>query len=271
MKLKLFLLSLSFLFLAAFSAHAAAMKQIQYFVGQETVLRNPGDQIDMPFTVFIGEIQPLIKSAEVEIRGVATNQVTPNPTLQVSIDDPTFAQARAKTFVLDSVQRTDPFKIRYDATSYLASVINEGGNWSFTLNLKLDGAAASLLSAKIRLTYTFLPKFLTSGQLDSSTYDTQVPEGAGYNAIMWKGQLPATSRVLFQFATSNDPNGPWNFLGPDGLPTSYYEPSGPDIPIRISPAYHNNMRYFRYRIILKQSNSGLASPRVDDVIINWSP
>ena len=234
-------------------------------------MRNPGDQIDMPFTVFIGEIQPLIKSAEVEIRGVATNQVTPNPTLQVSIDDPTFAQARAKTFVLDSVQRTDPFKIRYDATSYLASVINEGGNWSFTLNLKLDGAAASLLSAKIRLTYTFLPKFLTSGQLDSSTYDTQVPEGAGYNAIMWKGQLPATSRVLFQFATSNDPNGPWNFLGPDGLPTSYYEPSGPDIPIRISPAYHNNMRYFRYRIILKPSNTGLASPRVDDVIINWSP
>lgn len=276
MKLKFFLIISLFLIfwtLSASSGDAAAMKQIQYFVGQETVLHNPGDQIDMPFSIFLGEISPGIKNAEIEIKGVAINQITPNPTIQVSIDDPTFVQSRAKTFVLDSVQRTDPFKIRYDATSYLASVINEGGNWSFTLNLKLDGAAASLLSAKIRLTYTFLPKFLTSGQLDSSTYDTQVPEGAGYNAIMWKGQLPATSRVQFQFATSNDPDGPWpsSFAGPDGLPTSYYEPSGPDIPIRISPAYHNNMRYFRYRIILKPSNSGLASPRVDDVIINWSP
>lgn len=271
MKLKFFLLSILFLFLATVSADAAAMKQIQYFVGQETVMHNPGDQIDMPFSIFLGEISPGIKSAEIEIKGVAINQITPNPTIQVSVDDPTFVQARVKTFVLDSVQRTDPFKIRYDASSYLASVINEGGNWSFTLNLKLDGAAASLLSAKIRLIYTFLPKFLTSGYLDSSTYDTQVPEGAGYNAIMWKGQLPATSRVQFQFATSNSSSGPWNFLGPDGLPTSYYEPSGPDIPIRISPAYHNNMRYFRYRIILKPANTGLASPRVDDVIINWSP
>lgn len=271
MKLKLFLISLLFLFFVTFSVHAAETKRLQFFIGQEPVVHNPSDQIDTPFSMFLGEATMVVRSAEIEIKGVSQDPA--NPTIQVSIDDPTFAQPRARMFTLDSTNRNVPFKIQYDATSYLAPIITEGGSWSFTLNVKINGVTVSLLSAKMRLTYSFEPRFLASGYMESSTYDTQVAEGAGYNAIMWKGQLPATSRVQFQFATSNDPDGPWpsSFVGPDGLPTSYYEPSGPDIPIRISPAYHNNKRYFRYRIFLLASNNGLASPRVDDVIINWSP
>ena len=62
-------------------------------------------------------------------------------------------------------------------------------------------------------------------------------------------------------------------IGPNGtsFPTDTYNPTGPGAPIALKRQYHNNHRYFRYKIILESDYAQTVSPRVDDVIVNWSP
>ncbi len=111
----------------------------------------------------------------------------------------------------------------------------------------------------------------TTAELVSAIFDTQVLKGAAPNAILWRGTKPTGTTVKFQIASSNSSSGPWNFIGPEGTSGTYYEPTGPDTPIQINLAYHNNQRYIRYKVILVSDVSQTASPKVDDVIINWSP
>ncbi|MBI2033995.1 MAG: hypothetical protein HYT13_02770 [Candidatus Liptonbacteria bacterium] len=128
---------------------------------------------------------------------------------------------------------------------------------------------------------TWIPSS-TSAYLDSSTFDTGVQGGAQLNSIMWLGGFTsATSTcagpaawVGFQIAATSTPNGPWNFVGPDNTPNTFYSAfpasqSGVSIPLDYT--LHNNQRYFRYRVLLFSDQSQSQSPRVDDVIINWSP
>jgi hypothetical protein len=64
-----------------------------------------------------------------------------------------------------------------------------------------------------------------------------------------------------------------NPIGPGGtsLITDTYQPTGPDVPVALNRFYHNNNRYYRYRIFLYSNLAQTLSPRVDDVIVNWSP
>lgn len=62
--------------------------------------------------------------------------------------------------------------------------------------------------------------------------------------------------------------GNWVFIGDEGSETSYYGPAGPDAPISIIPSFHNNYRYVRYKVFLTKTSN---SPKIDDIIINWSP
>ena len=63
----------------------------------------------------------------------------------------------------------------------------------------------------------------------------------------------------------------WSYLGPDGSATTYYTPSDVGAPIQINLAQHNNKRYFRYKVFLESDAARTLSPRVDDIIINYSP
>jgi type II secretory pathway pseudopilin PulG len=101
------------------------------------------------------------------------------------------------------------------------------------------------------------------GELVSSIFDTQVTGGVGFNTIMWQGSLPADSKVKFKIASSNDPSQ-WNWAG-----QPYFIPAGPGVQEQIDQSLHNNKRYFRYKIILEAEEE--ESPRVDDVIISYSP
>ena len=112
---------------------------------------------------------------------------------------------------------------------------------------------------------------VASSSLTSSIFDTGVSSGAAINTIMWQGNKPSGSNVKFQIASSNSSSGPWSYLGPDGSDTTYYTPTDANIPVQINLAQHNNKRYFRYKIFLESNASQTESPRVDDVIINWSP
>jgi hypothetical protein len=114
--------------------------------------------------------------------------------------------------------------------------------------------------------------YKAEGYIISSTFDTAVSTGAAPNTIMWQGDaLPSTAHVKFQFASSSSVNGPWDYIGTDGTSGTYYDTTGPNSPLKINLAHHNNKRYMRYKMILNPSSDTSQSPRVTDVIFNWSP
>ncbi len=106
--------------------------------------------------------------------------------------------------------------------------------------------------------------------LISSTFDTGATSGVALNTIMWQGSQPSGTNVKFQIASSNS-TSTWNFKGPDGSGTTYYSPIGPGYPAQINLQYHNNVRYFRYKVFLYFNASQTAGPRMDDIILNYSP
>ncbi|MFA5084184.1 MAG: hypothetical protein WC475_02270 [Candidatus Paceibacterota bacterium] len=75
------------------------------------------------------------------------------------------------------------------------------------------------------------------------------------------------------YYVSTSQTGFSELIGPGGtsLASDTYNPTGPDTPIAINRLYHNNHRYFRYKIILESDVAETVGPRVDDVIVNWSP
>lgn len=107
-----------------------------------------------------------------------------------------------------------------------------------------------------------------SGTLDSTTFDTGVSTGAQYNSIAWSGTTPASTSVEFQFAASNSSGGPWNFTGPDGTANTYYTAAS-GVPVAFPFGAYNNLRYYRYQMILVPSL--IAAPTVNNVTVNWSP
>jgi hypothetical protein len=111
-----------------------------------------------------------------------------------------------------------------------------------------------------------------TAELTSSIFDTGVSTGAAVNTIMWQGNQPTGTSVKFQIASdATSTPASWNYKGPDGSNTTYYAPTDSGVPAQINSAYHNNHRYFRYKIFLVSDSGRTQSPRVDDVIINWSP
>jgi hypothetical protein len=124
---------------------------------------------------------------------------------------------------------------------------------------------------------TWVPQAAT-GTLDSQIFDTGVASGAQLNSVTWKGSLNGLSgsAVVFQFAVSSSTSGPWNYVGCDGTSASYFNGTGcangngPGTPIPLGN-YSLTGRYFRYRITLTTDVAQKITPRVDDVIVNWSP
>lgn len=138
-----------------------------------------------------------------------------------------------------------------------------------------------------------------TGALESAVFETTATagHGAAYNSIMWNGTEEGTGKVRFQLATSDCSNGAtnsptcdtgtWSWYGSNdnGVTCNsslYYDTltsgagGGPGKPVEIScaPAQHNNQRYFRYKIQICSSDcsgSGVTSPVVEDVVVNWAP
>lgn len=112
----------------------------------------------------------------------------------------------------------------------------------------------------------------TTGIVYSSILDTRGTLGVNFNTLWWHGTLPTNAHVRFQIASSNSSStSGWNFIGPGGtsLITDYYEPSDSGKPTKINIQYHNNHRFFRYKLFLVPDSAGLG-PIVNDAVINWS-
>lgn len=114
-----------------------------------------------------------------------------------------------------------------------------------------------------------------SGYVISNTYDTGVVGGAAYNSIVWQGTLSPGGAVKFQLATSDVDSG-WgsgsaDYLGPGGssIATDVYT-GLPNETIQLVPQWHNNKRYYRYKMYVEKAATPDA-PVVTDVVVNWSP
>lgn len=107
--------------------------------------------------------------------------------------------------------------------------------------------------------------YAPSGTLESSTFDTASDQVA-YNWIAWTGSAPLNTSIRFQLASSNNINGPWTFLGPDGSSSTYYTQAAQE---HINYNAHLNQRYLRYRLFL-DSTASFQAPILEEVVISYS-
>jgi len=107
--------------------------------------------------------------------------------------------------------------------------------------------------------------YAEEGVLESSTFDTGSDEVV-YNWVSWTGSKPANTSIEFQIATSDNINGPWNFVGPDATGGTYYTSAQAEF---INYNHHLNQRYLRYKLYLG-SQASLQAPILEDVIISYS-
>jgi hypothetical protein len=283
----LFLIMPTILVIVGFSvgrsvSAADQLKSTDYFVG--TSATAVSSATDFPFNLYIGDnltgVTDPIKSAYFTISGVYTG----GGSLQAQIDS---SATTSKTFILPSVSVPTSFELIYrDDTARINP--QSAGSYNYTLNLSPGGITISGLGAKLETTYRYHPpscglNYPPYGDLISAIFDsTASAAGPAYNSILWRGALGGasfdTGKVLLQLAASDSSLGPWTYLGSSclGGNNDWYDLSlTPGLPTEIGcyPLL-NNKRYFRYKARLCSSDclaSGLSTPQVDEIIVNWSP
>jgi hypothetical protein len=72
----------------------------------------------------------------------------------------------------------------------------------------------------------------------------------------------ASTSLTFQIATNND-NATWNYLGPDGTPSTFYT-----TPSTMVSASHTNMRYLRYKAFFGTTDT-TTTPVLSNVTVNY--
>lgn len=249
-------------------------KTVKFFILQNSGTINDGVETSQPFTISIAEENPQITSAFIEIKGGAKSPAPTTGAVNIKLDSNSY-----NSYNLSVSAKPQRFTINYDITSIVsADFPGISGNKNYMLYIRNDNFDATNLSAKLILTYKYTKNagnLPISGFVISSAVDTNntiITPGAGFNSIMWNGNLNG-GKVRLQLATSDFTSGPWVFKGPYCNTNNYYE-NNTNIPNKIKCADHNNKRYFRYKIILCSNNctnTGSSNPSVNSVIVNWSP
>lgn len=160
------------------------------------------------------------------------------------------------------------------AYPYRVHIDGSGDFYDFAWNdivgwISFNGADLGLPTSTYKVSTSWQTTSAT-GTLDSATFDTQATSGVKLNSVLWHGSQPAGTTVGFQFAMSNSSSGPWSYVGPDGTDTSFYTVNE-NVTGELGRAMHNGMRFFRYRVMLSSDQARASSPRVDSIIVNWSP
>lgn len=276
------------------------IRTIKFFIFQNSPVALDGNSTTASFDIFIGEKDPVIKDAYIEISGVTTgaNDIIAGITADIRAVQGSdciqpFATPRASSFSLEPFGKMNNFKILYTGIGTttdssllycLERIIRSPGAYPFESKVDIAGADVSALSAKMVITYQFTPPtsgtFPVSGYVISSTFDTwdgiEPHKGVAYNSMTWKGNSNG-GKIRMQIATSDNILGPWEFKGPScsGVSGDEYTLNLPDEPVEIMCAnIHNDKQFFRYKIILCSDDcqrAGSATPEVTDVVVNWSP
>jgi len=169
-----------------------------------------------------------------------------------------------RVYHIDTSDYANYTSITYDGTNsiYTAST-NSGSSWT-------DTNYWDIVGFKFTIQTTGFP---TEGFFESQTFDCTIPtppattacggSSAGYNFITMTVAEPAGTNVQLQAATNNTCANPWNFAGPDGSGTSYFENSGA---IYLSQGAG---RCFRFKARL--TSDGTKTPTLFDITLNYSP
>ncbi len=101
--------------------------------------------------------------------------------------------------------------------------------------------------------------FSTTGDFESRTFDAG--QQVGFNYFSFTINEPAGSDLKFQVATNND-NATWNFVGPDGTNSTFFDSPG-SIPLNVLSG-----TYIRYKSYFMGSET--STPVLYDATINYS-
>ena len=102
--------------------------------------------------------------------------------------------------------------------------------------------------------------YATTGMLISCLHD--VENATNYYNISWNATIPNDTSLKFQIATSND-STTWDFLGPDGSNSTYYNISGLNI-----WSGHDGDRYIKYKAYFETTDMS-KTPVLHDVTITY--
>ena len=103
--------------------------------------------------------------------------------------------------------------------------------------------------------------FAASGNLLSGAKDANPAPGKipTWSTLNWTATTPANTSLNFQVAASNNVNGPFSYVGPDGTTGTFFTNGG-------SIAQFSGFRYLRYKAILGTTNTA-SSPTLNDVTV----
>jgi hypothetical protein len=102
--------------------------------------------------------------------------------------------------------------------------------------------------------------YAASGTFVSSPKDSNPAGGSTpiWSTFSWNATTPANTSLQFQLAGSNNPNGPFNFVGPDGTAGTFFTTS----PVQLSPQFYN-LRFLEYKAFFATTN-GAVTPTLND-------
>ena len=113
--------------------------------------------------------------------------------------------------------------------------------------------------------------------IESIVFDTGTASST-FNSFLWRGNNINNGQVFFEFTTSDLPdNGgqPWDYKDDAGNQLSYQLNTPGQIQKLITNKdtvkKFSNKRYIKYLITLHSDSWQTYSPKIEDVIINWSP
>jgi hypothetical protein len=152
----------------------------------------------------------------------------------------------------------------YDHTRYTGRWWVSDTDWSngqhSDMSANMDATTAGILTLGLQggIYATGSAETLTSLTFDLGTTGTVL------HRLEWSPDTqPSDTTLRFQLA-ANDDDATWNYIGPDGASTSYFESPGD---IDVTPL--NGHRYVRYRVFLETADPQ-ATPTLTDVTLFFS-
>lgn len=133
---------------------------------------------------------------------------------------------------------------------------DSGANWTADVT---SGGRDLGFKAYINTGYTL------TGDLTSSTKDANsvVNGSTVWGSLTWTASTPTGTSIKFQVAGSNNANGPFNFVGPNGTAATYFTTNGASL------SQFNGLRYLKYKAYLSTTDS-TVTPTLNDVTVCYT-
>lgn len=116
--------------------------------------------------------------------------------------------------------------------------------------------------------------YVESGTYESAVFDPG--SSVAYNRFSSSSTTPPNTTLLYQVAAA-DPvsdsctGAVYNYVGPDGTGSTFFEPVGDPIPLDNTGAgYENPARCFRVKAYLTTTDYN-TTPVISDIVVNYSP